>query len=182
MGSELELRDTSFLLSRHRRFDGRKLFWALYAILAIVYIVIGLQPVNSQYGSVAAGVEERKPLSIPAVELSTEIIPLALDNNRLIAPERMAGSYSSHPSKTLIIGHSSTVFANLHQIRTGSEILYNDKKYLVAEVNIVEKSEISMNKILAPSDVDAIILMTCAGDSLGGQDYTHRLIVEAVAQ
>ena len=38
-----------------------------------------------------------------------------------------------------------------------------------------------MEEILSPAETNTIIIMTCAGEPLPGQDATHRLIVTATA-
>ena len=91
----------------------------------------------------------------------------------------IVGSYGPNINKTLLVGHSSTVFEELDQLRVDQEINYNDSVYRVTEIKVLRKEEISMTEILSGASVDTIILMTCAGDSLPNQDATHRLIITA---
>ena len=37
-----------------------------------------------------------------------------------------------------------------------------------------------MDEVLAPTEQNTLVIMTCAGEDLGGGDATHRLIVTAV--
>jgi sortase (surface protein transpeptidase) len=36
-----------------------------------------------------------------------------------------------------------------------------------------------MAEIVAETEKNTVVLMTCYGESLGGQDYSHRLIITA---
>ena len=46
-------------------------------------------------------------------------------------------------------------------------------------LEILEKAMIDMGEIVAETDENTIILMTCYGEPLGGQDFSHRFIVTA---
>lgn len=118
-------------------------------------------------------------LSITNINLETSVIGLEMVEHKLTPPTTIAGSYSQNDNKTLIIGHSSTVFKKLEQVRLGNEIRYDDKVYIVTNVVTLEKDQVNMGSILAPSESDTIVLMTCAGDPLPDQDATHRLIITA---
>ena len=140
----------------------------------LAYIVVGLQPVEAADYDIAA------ELNIPSLGLEADVTTLTLDNNKLDTPDAIVGSYTRAENKTLLIGHSTTVFQNLNQVELGNEISYSGNNYRVAEIKTIPKSAINMNKILAGSDKDTIIIMTCAGELLDGGDATHRLIVTAV--
>ena len=81
--------------------------------------------------------------------------------------------------KTVIIGHSSTVFSNLSNAKDGEVITFDDHNYRISEIKILEKRLIDMDEIVSETSVNTVILMTCYGKPLGGQDYTHRLIITA---
>ena len=147
-----------------------------FLIMLPIYLYIGFQPVASTEAL------SYPTLKIDDISLSTPVEPLQLTDHQLIAPANIAGSYSSQPNKTLIIGHSSTVFRQLDQIRIGESLVYNEKTYRITKREILEKSAIDMTAILATSDVDTIIIMTCAGEPLPNQDATHRLIVTATIE
>ena len=100
-------------------------------------------------------------------------------DRKLTPPETIAGSYSQNENKTLIIGHSSTVFKKLEQVRLGNEIKYGDKTYIVTNTVTLEKSQVDMSSVLATSESNTLVLMTCAGDPLPDQDATHRLLITA---
>ena len=147
---------------------------AFFTIVLPIYIFIGLQPVSS-----AAG-ENYTSLVIDEIGLDTPVAELELNNQELIAPASIAGVYNQHNGKLFIIGHSSTVFQHLSEVTPGAVITYDDNHYLVTEAITVAKSTIDMSKILAGADQETLILMTCAGQSLPGQDATHRFIATAV--
>lgn len=118
-------------------------------------------------------------LSITNINLETPVAGLEMVERQLKPPATIAGSYRQNENKTLIIGHSSTVFKKLEQVRLGNEIKYGDKTYIVTNVTTLEKDQVNMSSVLAPSETDTLVLMTCAGEPLPDQDATHRLLVTA---
>lgn len=144
-----------------------------YMIAIPAFIIVGLQPAQ------AANVDGLPTLSIPAVSIETPVSESSLDGKQLSVPDAIAAEYSEDPSKLFLMGHSSTVFKNLKNIEVGDEVYYNGNKYIVNDVAIKPKSAIKMKEILAPAEHETVIIMTCAGKSLGANDYTHRLIVTA---
>lgn len=145
-----------------------------FTIVLPIYIFVGLQPVSS-----AAG-ENYPSLTIDAIGLDTPVASLELNNQELIAPAAIAGIYDQHNGKLFIIGHSSTVFQRLAEVAPGTVITYDSQLYIITEAITVEKSAVDMTKILASTEQETLILMTCAGQSLPGQDATHRFIATAV--
>ena len=146
---------------------------AFFALFLPVYVFLGLQPAPSAEAS------HYPTLSISSIDLETPVEPLQLEGSTLTAPTDIAGSFSLYTSPTLIIGHSATVFARLEQAALGAEITYDDATYVLVDRQILPKEQINMNQLLARRTTDTLILMTCAGQPLGGQDYTHRLILTA---
>lgn len=146
---------------------------AFFAIVMPVYAYIGMQPVSSIEAA------HYPKLTIGSIDLDTPVAALEMVDHQLIAPAKIAGSYHPYDHKTLIIGHSSTVFTELSQVSLGDVISYADNTYQIDQIETVAKSEIDMSTILAPADTDTLILMTCAGEPLPDQDATHRLIVTA---
>lgn len=144
-----------------------------FMIFLPLYFFFGFQPVNEVD---AANYPE---LRIPSIELQAPVKPVAVHERQLEVPDTIAGSYSSHNNKTLLVGHSSTIFKNLHEVENGSLIIYNNHNYRVTKVETYPKTDISMSKILADAEVDTIIIMTCAGEPLPNQDATHRLLITA---
>lgn len=144
-----------------------------FLIMLPIYFYIGFQPAQSIE---ALSYPE---LNIPSIALATPVEPLQLIDRQLIAPDNIAGSYSPNPNKTLIIGHSSTVFKKLNQTQIGETFIYDGKSYYINLSEIVDKSIINMQAILSAADSGTIIIMTCAGEPLPNQDATHRLILTA---
>ena len=118
-------------------------------------------------------------LNIPSIGLVSDVTTLELENRELKTPDEIVGSFSRSKNKTLLIGHSSTVFQNLNQIRLNDEIFYNNNKYIVKKITIEEKAAVDMSELLMRADRDTLIIMTCAGTNLGNGDATHRLLVTA---
>ena len=157
-----------------RRLDLRMVLAGLYALLLGIYIIVGLQSADATKLEIAA------ELSIPAIDLTSDVTNLKLNGSKLDTPDTIVGSYSQAKNKTLLIGHSTTVFENLNQVKIGDEITYDGKTYVVQKSKTLTKAEINMDDLLAKAETDTLEIMTCAGELLGGGDATHRLIVTAV--
>ncbi|MDO4978786.1 MAG: sortase [Candidatus Saccharibacteria bacterium] len=121
-------------------------------------------------------------LLIPSIGLETSPKQVALDDHNLIAPATEAGVYHSAKNKDLLIGHSTTIFKNLHQVKLHDKITYGDVTYTVIEMYADAKEDISMDALLKTENTPTLILMTCAGESLDEGDFSHRLIIRAIAQ
>ena len=157
-----------------QHFDTRKIFVGLYLLVFSVYLIIGLQPADATSYEVSA------KLLIPQIGLDTAVTDLTLDEGQLNTPEMIVGSYSQAKNKTLLIGHSSTVFQDLDQIDLGDLINYDGNDYKVKRIDLMRKSQIDMSELLAPAEKDTIVIMTCAGELFQNGDATHRLILTAV--
>ena len=156
--------------------DFRKIAYVLYSFCFAVYLIIGLKPVAQ-----ATNYEISGNLIIPSIGLSSVVTTLRLNDHKLDTPDTIVGSFTKNNNNTLLIGHASTVFYNLDKISLGDEINYETKSYTVIGVEVLSKNEIEMNSLLKAEAQPTIILMTCAGENLGGGDATHRLIVKAQA-
>ena len=156
-----------------RRFNWRRLFTILYIGAFLVYVVIGLQPVEARHYEISGN------LNIPSISLNSDVTTLELNDRRLETPDTIVGSYSKYSSKVLLIGHSTTVFKDLNKTRLGDYIYYNGELFVATEIKTLLKGDIDMNMVLAPSKDPTIIIMTCAGESLDNHDATHRLIITA---
>ena len=159
-----------------KRIDTRLVFAAVYFVLFAVYIVVGLQPAE------AVNLEVSSRLNIPSIGLSSDVTSLTLSGTKLDTPDTIVGSYSESANKTLLIGHSSTVFYDLQNTKIGDVVNYGDKTYRIVKARLAVKDVIDMNELLAPAEKDTIVIMTCAGQDLGGGDASHRLIITAEAQ
>ena len=157
-----------------RRGDPRLVFLVLSLLLAAIYIIVGLQPAE------AANYEVTTKLAIPEISLNVDVTALELNNGKLDTPDAIVGSYTRAKNKTLLIGHSTTVFQNLDQVKLGNTINYDGQLYRVVARDMIQKADVEMQQVLAGTDKDTIVIMTCAGQLLGGGDATHRLIITAV--
>ncbi len=155
-----------------------KIAFAVFCgIFAPVYFIIGLQPAT------AADPAEFNydTLYIANIGLSAPVKPITLNSeHRLVAPDTIAGAYSNSTNKTLIIGHSSTIFATLNGVNLGDQLTYADQTYQITNLVYQPVEQINMSHILAPADHPTIIIMTCAGTPTDG-DYPERLIITAEA-
>ncbi len=156
-----------------KRLDPRYVFFGLYIFAFIIYIIIGLQPAE------AVDLQISSRLSIPKIRLDSDVTSLKMEDHELKTPDTIVGSYDSAINKTLLIGHSSTVFNRLNEVSIGDEILYGEKTYIIKTRETIKKEDILMTKLLSESEVDTLVIMTCAGDNLGMGDATHRLIITA---
>lgn len=159
-----------------KRLDFRVFLVGIYVLAFGVYVLLGLQPVEAHNYEISAD------LAIPSIDLKTEVAALEPKDGILETPDYIAGSYSRSENKILIIGHSSTVFENLNEVNLDSEIFYDGLSYNVEKIELFKKSDIKMRDLLRNSEEKTLVLMTCAGEDLGGGDATHRLIITAEAE
>ena len=169
------------------RFSGaRKIYLAIFAtyfLSAIAFVVIGLQPVRENTG-VAYATEASSAsglLTIDSIDLDAPVKPVALNGRELEVPDQIVGSYSAHSNKTLLIGHSSTIFTRLKDVKLGDKITYSGKSYTITNIEEKQKQDIIMSDVLKEEPVDTLVLMTCSGDAIPGTsgDHTHRLLITA---
>ncbi len=158
-----------------KRLNPRCVFVGLCVLFFVVYIIVGLQPAEA-----ARSYEISTTLNIPSINLFSDVTNLKLENHKLETPDAIVGSFSRAENKTLLIGHSGTVFQNLDQVKTGEEVIYDSNIYYIYSTDIAEKSEVDMNELLKAAEKDTLVIMTCAGTELGDGDATHRLIVTAI--
>ena len=158
-----------------KRLDLRAVLAVLYVTAFLAYVIFGLQPAEA-----AQSYEVSAELNIPSIGLISDVTTLELENRELKTPDEIVGSFSRSKNKTLLIGHSSTIFQNLNQIRLNDEIFYNNNKYIVKKITIAEKAAVDMSELLMRADQDTLTIMTCAGANLSNGDATHRLLVTAV--
>ena len=120
-------------------------------------------------------------LVIPSLGITTSVSASNLSGNELSVPSSTASYYG-----TLIMGHSSGVFANLPRASVGQGITYNGRTYVIDSVrtNLTVSSDrqkvgnFSMY-VLTNLGSNRIVLMTCAGSYQAGFGYTHRTLVFA---
>lgn len=144
-----------------------------YYIFFAIYIIVGLQPAG------AVEYDISNTLSIPGIDLISDVTSLSVSNGELDTPDTIVGSYTQSKNKTLLIGHSTTVFEHLADVMVSDEVIYGGNSYTVISRFVTTKTDISMDEILRPEDKDTLVLMTCAGELLPGGDATHRLILLA---
>lgn len=149
-------------------------FLAAYIFGIGIYLYYGLQPYR-----VDASAPIR--LVVPSINLSTPVDNVTKTGHSLDVPEFIAGAYSENTNKTLLIGHSNTVFERLSDLKIGQRLTFDDQSYQITRIITAAKANISMPDILSPVSTPTVILMTCTGTHLGGHDYSHRLIITAEA-
>lgn len=148
-------------------------FSAFFLIALPIYLYVGFQP-TSHVEAVSYPL-----LEIPSINLSTSVEPLTVENHELIPPAIIAGSYQRFENKIFIIGHASTVFQDLQHVQEGDFITYNNDTYQIFLLETLAKSDIDMSSVIGNTPTPIMIIMTCAGTPLPGQDATHRLLVYA---
>lgn len=162
-------------LKKHLNF--KYIFIGLYVAFFLAFIIYGVIPTNA-----VVSYEIDGELSMPSIGLNSGFTKLELGKDGLETPDTIVGSYSKNSNKTLLIGHSTTVFSNLKSVRLGDTFEYNGKTYEVRMIDMVAKNKINMNRVLQSEEKDTIVLMTCAGTLLDGGDATHRLIITALSE
>ena len=154
---------------------------AFYLMVIPVYLYFGFQTSQVNVSAYARELSEATGvLEIPSISLAAPISDVELDGRKLVAPNYIVGRYEAYKNKVFIIGHSSTIFQDLNRVAVGDEIIYDSKKFKIVSKEVKAKAEISMNEILRDEKEPTLVLMTCSGEHISGQDYSHRLIVNAV--
>ena len=156
-------------------FDIRKFVIISYFSSLFVYVIFGFMPAGAKNYDISGKV------SIPAINMFSEVTSLELKGRKLETPDYIVGSYSNAENKTLLIGHRSTIFNKLDEVMIGDSIWFNGQEYIVSDSEIYEKANINMDQLLAREDENTLVVMTCAGKYLDASDATHRLIVTAKA-
>lgn len=157
-----------------RRIKPELVFIVIYIVMAIAFFWVGFQPAGAKNYDIIS------TLDIPSIGLNTDVARIEPENNKLNTPDEIVGSYQATKNKTLLIGHSSTVFSDLYTITQDAPIYYQGKTYTISDIVVLSKSEINMRDLLKDSDQDTVVIMTCAGQDLGNGDATHRLIITAI--
>ena len=155
-----------------RRAKSGIIFGLIYFAFIAGFIAYVFMPKTADASS-----EER--LFLPSIGLVARVKDIEREGNQLIAPDTIAGAYQPTNHKTVIIGHSSTIFKDLKNISEGDEFTFDNTKYRVKTREIIEKRLVNMADIVSETKVKTVILMTCHGEPLGGQDFSHRLVVTA---
>ena len=155
---------------------------SIYFIAGFAFILIGLQPsksATSVYAKEAA--EATATLEMPTINLKAPVTEVSLIGKDLEVPEQIAGAYSINKNKTLIIGHSSTIFTNLQNVQIGQSFTYKSTTFIIKSIVEKKKEDVSMKDILSSASTPTVIIMTCSGDTIPNTDgdHTHRLIVTA---
>lgn len=148
---------------------------AFFTIMLPIYLFIGFLP------STPADALDYPHLSIPSISLDTPVATVELIDHQLTAPATIAGVYRAAPHKLFLLGHSTTVFRDLHRAELGNEFTYDGQTFRITHITTIPKAEISMSTLLKAEEHDTIVIMTCAGELLANQDATHRLIITAIA-
>ncbi len=152
----------------------RAIFVSVYAVFLAVYIIVGLQPVSA-----TSTTQIINTLSIPSIDLETNVTKLTLKDKELQIPDDIVGEFHTSKKNHLLLGHSTTIFKNLENLDVGDTIYYGDNRYIVSTEEIKDKDQVNMKELLKNTGAEKITLMTCAGELLENQDATRRLIITA---
>lgn len=155
-----------------RHLNPKSVFIGLYVFAFLIYIVVGLSPVDAS--------NRDYDIEIPSINLTSSVIKLSLVDYELKTPDYEVGSFSRNNDKELLIGHSTTVFSDLRDVKLRDYINYHGSTYEVKMIDMIPKSDVSMYDLLASTEKQSIVLMTCAGQMLDEGDSSHRLIIYAV--
>lgn len=152
----------------------RAIFVSVYAVFLAVYIIVGLQPVSA-----TSTTQIINTLSIPSIDLETNVAKLTLKDKELQIPDDIVGEFHTSKKNHLLLGHSTTIFRNLENLNIGDTIYYGNNQYIVSTEEIKDKDQVNMKDLLRNTGAEKITLMTCAGELLENQDATRRLIITA---
>lgn len=157
-----------------KHFSKRVYFLIFYYLAFCGYLAFGFLSAG------ASSYHIDNHLIIPSINLSSGVTKVEISDGNLPTPDYIVGSFATETSKEFLFGHSSTVFADLKDIKIGDEIIYDNKTYIVTSYHVYEKSEIHMDQVLSPTERDSLTIMTCAGEDYGNGDSSHRLIINAI--
>ena len=158
---------------RFKKHYSHKIFIGIYLFLFAAFGYFGLQPHNVEANS-------NLILEAPKISLKSAIKVLQLNNDyTLTAPDQIAGLYYAAENNTFIIGHSSTIFGSLHNLKLNDQIKLDNHTYKITNLYIQAKDSIIMSKVLEPKATPTLTLMTCYGEKITENDYTERLILTA---
>ena len=155
------------------RFDYRIIAICVYFVVFFMYFFIGFYPVD------ASNYKIYTKLEIPSISLVADVTRINLDNGKLNTPDTIVGSFSKNNNKTLLIGHSSTIFHNLNKVRLRDRLNFDNMMYRITNIDMITKEKIKMKDLLKSESTNQIVIMTCAGKRIGDSDATHRLILTA---
>ena len=120
-------------------------------------------------------------LSIPSLGINSPVYASSVSGRELSVPGSAVGVYG-----TLLMGHSSGVFANLPRASVGQQLTYNGATYTISSVQrnlpVREDRQAVGNYtmyVLTNLGPDRIVMMTCAGTYRAGFGYTERTLVFA---
>ena len=162
----------SFKLPKTRSYTIKSALVAVYILTLGIYLYRGFQPYPVDASAPAR-------LLAPSINLSTPVDDVDKNGAKITVPEVIAGAYSENPNKTLLIGHSNTVFDRLSELKIGDQLIFDNHNYAIAKITTVAKENIDMTELLSSAEQPTIVLMTCTGQHISGHDYTHRLIITA---
>ncbi len=103
-------------------------------------------------------------LSVPARGTSAIVLEGATGRTLAFAPGHLAGSARpGAPGHSIVAGHRDTHFAFLREIEVGDVVHVEradgaERRYAVVELAIVHETDAN---VLAPTDGDALTLLTC---------------------
>ena len=115
-----------------KSFCVRNVFVGLYSLAFLVFLMVGFMPAE-----VKAYDEDYGELVIPSINFSSEVAMVEKDEDELKVPDEIVGRYSKYKNKTLLVGHSSTVFGDLKNVRVGDTVTYDDNIYAVSDIETI---------------------------------------------
>ncbi|MGV9311563.1 class F sortase [Streptomyces sp. NPDC003691] len=152
-------------------------------------------------GSPATAVKAADPVhvSIPAIKVSSELLPLGLNPDRTVevpAPEQgmTAGWYTGgaapgEKGAAVIIGHNDTrygraVFHDLKKLAKGAKVTVRNAEgrsltFTVTAKEIVKKNAFPTQRVYGPTDAPELRLITCDGEFDAEGHPVDNLIVYA---
>lgn len=166
--------------ARYKKSNNFRLPRARFSIVfGILYFAVIAGIVTYAFMPKSADASSEERLYMPSIGLIARVKNIERTGNQLIAPDEIAGAYKATNHKTVLIGHSSTIFKDLKNVKYADEFTFDSTKYSVQEIRTIPKNLVDMEDIVSETEKNTLILMTCSGEPLGGQDYSHRLVIKA---
>ena len=175
MEEEFSLKESFFAKYNPFSWNRKTVVFALlsfYLLFGVAFFLIGLTPAEAKQNF-------DTEINIASIGLNKGVVDVENVNGKLETPDELVGRYSKSPSTIFLFGHSVSGFLGLDKVKIGEIVEYGESEYVVKNTTIMAKTDINMNKLLAYSEKERIVLMTCYGEEINGE-YRNRLIVEAV--
>lgn len=167
---------------------------AIITVTAYSFSGTALAPLALQEAQAASSPTQPVMLSIPAIELHTQVVPMGIDKlGNLDVPSgdtNHVGWYAKGPlpgerGAAVMDAHVFAAFERLNEVEIGDKItvIMDDgsrKHFKVKKTTVYKLEDLSSKELFTRTDGRYLHLITCAGELTPDRStYSHRLVVYA---